>query len=71
MNTLEKPHFLLGKVRFTEIYIIISYFGLKNIDYGYMLEPPHQGTICVWTKNKENTIRNFEKKPFLDPWNLV
>ena len=37
-----KPHFYIVKLGFTGIYIICL-FLLKNIDYGYSLEPPRRG----------------------------
>ena len=36
-----KPHFYIVKLGFTGVYIIFFLFLLKNIDCGYMLEPPH------------------------------
>ena len=39
---LLKPHFYIVKLGFTGVYIIFL-FLLKNIDCGYLLEPPHQG----------------------------
>ena len=38
-----KPHFYIVKLRFTRVYIIFSYFCSKNINCGYLLEPPHRG----------------------------
>ena len=37
-----KPHFYIAKLRFTLVYIIFL-FLLKNIDCGYLLEPPRRG----------------------------
>ena len=37
-----KPHFYKVKLGFTGVYIIFL-FLLKNIDYGYSLEPPRRG----------------------------
>ena len=37
-----KPHFYIAKLGFTGVYIIFL-FLLKNIDYGYSLEPPQPG----------------------------
>ena len=37
-----KPHFYIVKPGFTGVYIF-SLFLLKNIDYGYPLEPPRRG----------------------------
>ena len=37
-----KPNFHIVKLRFTGVYIIFL-FLLKNIDYGYSLEPPRRG----------------------------
>ena len=37
-----KPHFYIIKLGFTGVYIIFL-FLLKNIDFGYPLEPPHRG----------------------------
>ena len=37
-----KPHFYIEKLGFTGIDIIFV-FLLKNIDYGYSLEPPRRG----------------------------
>ena len=37
-----KPHFYIIKLGFTGVYFFL--FLLKNIDCGYMLEPPHQGS---------------------------
>ena len=37
-----KPHFYAVKLGFTGVYIIFL-FLLKNIDYGYSLEPPGRG----------------------------
>ena len=34
-----KPHFYTVKLGFTVVYIIFSYL-LKNIDCGYLVEPP-------------------------------
>ena len=38
-----KPHFYVVNLGFTGVYIIFL-FLLKNIDCGYPLEPPRQGT---------------------------
>ena len=37
-----KPHFYKVKLGFTGVYIIFLIL-LKNIDYGYSLEPPRRG----------------------------
>ena len=37
-----KSHFYIVKLGFTGVYIIFL-FLLKNIDYGYSLEPPRRG----------------------------
>ena len=37
-----KPHFYIGKVRFTRVYIIFL-ISDQNIDCRYSLEPPRQG----------------------------
>ena len=37
-----KPHFYIVKLGFTGVYMIF-FFLLKNIDYGYSLEPPRRG----------------------------
>ena len=37
-----KPHFYIQKLGFTGVYIIFL-FMLKNIDCGYLLEPPRRG----------------------------
>ena len=37
-----KPHFHVVKVGFTGVYIIFL-FLLKNIGFGYSLEPPRRG----------------------------
>ena len=37
-----KPHFYVVKLGLTEVYIIFL-FLLKNIDFGYSLEPPRRG----------------------------
>ena len=37
-----KPHFYIVKLGFTGVYIIFL-FLLKNIGFGYSLEPPRQG----------------------------
>ena len=37
-----KPHFYILKLGFTGVYIFFL-FLLKNIDFGYSLEPPRQG----------------------------
>ena len=37
-----KPHFYKGKKGFTGVYIIFLIL-LKNIDCGYLLEPPRRG----------------------------
>ena len=37
-----KPHFCIVKLGFTGVYIIFLIF-LKNIDFGYSLEPPRRG----------------------------
>ena len=42
MLTPLKPHFYIVKLGFTGVYIIF-FFLLKNIDYGYSLEPPRRG----------------------------
>ena len=37
-----KPHFYIVKLGFTGVYIIfLFFFLLKDIDYGYLLEPPN------------------------------
>ena len=36
-----KPHFYIVKLGFTGVYIIFLIF-VKNIDYGYSLEPPRR-----------------------------
>ena len=38
-----KPHFYMVKLGFTGVFIIFSYFCLKNTDCGYSLEPPRRG----------------------------
>ena len=38
-----KPHFYMVKLGFTGVYIIFLLFLLKNIDCGYLLEPPRRG----------------------------
>ena len=38
-----KPHFYIVKLGFTGVYILFFLFLLKNIDYGYSLEPPLRG----------------------------
>ena len=37
-----KPHFIIVKLGFTRVYIIL-FILLKNIDCGYSLEPPRRG----------------------------
>ena len=37
-----KPYFYIVKLGYTGVYIIF-FFLLKNIDYGYSLEPPRGG----------------------------
>ena len=34
-----EPHFYIEKMGFAGVYL----FLLRNIDYGYSLEPPHRG----------------------------
>ena len=42
--------------------LIFFIFFLKNIDCGYLLEPPRRGgsnehpTIYVWNRNKKNNV---------------
>ena len=38
-----KPHFYIVKLAFTGVYIIFLIFA-QNIDCGYSLELPHQGS---------------------------
>lgn len=50
----------LGKRGVTRVFIMFSYFYLKNVGCGYPLEPPHWGgsnehqTTYVSSENKEN-----------------
>ena len=39
----NKPHFYTVKLGFTRVYISFFLFLLKNIDCGYLLEPPCRG----------------------------
>ena len=57
-----KPHFHIVKLRFTGVYIIL--FLLKNIDCGYLLEPPRRvPTIYVLSRHMKN-IRFFVSEFF-------
>ena len=38
-----KPHFYIVKLGFTGVYIIFQ-ISTQNIDFGYLLEPPHWGS---------------------------
>ena len=40
------PHLYIVKLGFTGVYICF-FFLLRNIDYGYSLEPPHRGGFNV------------------------
>ena len=37
-----QPHFYIVKLGFTGVYIIV-FISAKNIDCGYLLEPPRRG----------------------------
>ena len=50
-----KPHKYIAKLWFTGAYIIFSYF-VKNIDYGYSLEPPRR---CFDQKYMYEKYQNF------------
>ena len=45
-----QPHFYIVKLGFTGVDIIFSYFA-KNIDCGYPLEPPRQGSSNVYPQS--------------------
>ena len=47
-----KPHFYIVKLGFIGVYIhYFSYFFLKNIDCGYSLEPPRQGSSIKYSQS--------------------
>ena len=45
-----KPHFYIVKLGFTGVYIIL-FILLKNIDFGYSLEPPRRGSSNEYPKS--------------------
>ena len=69
-----KPHFYIVKLVFTGVYIIFL-ISAQNIDCGYLLEPPRQGssneyrvpTIYILSRNMKN-IGIFYLKIFLFWW---
>ena len=63
-----KAHFYIVKLGFTGVYIIFFLFLLKNIDCGYLLEPPRLGgsneyhNICFEQKYEKYQIFLFYLK---------
>ena len=66
-----EPHFYIGKLGFTGVYIIFL-ISAQNIDCGYSLEPPRRGgsneyhNICFEQKYKKYQSFLPENFQFLD-----
>ena len=66
-----KPHFYIVKLGFTGVYIIFL-FLIKNIDYGYSLEPPRRGgsneypQSVFWSEVWKNQRFLSENSQFLE-----